>query len=290
MVSSICLISALLASSPRAASDLFLVAAGQLRSASGQDFRTTVWITNLSARHATVQATFLERHPLKAPTTIVTIDLAPAETKEIPDLPLRLQRAGIVGAIRFQSLDPIAVSARIFSGPPSATVGQTTGAALTAVTCEVGLEKGDEGFIPGVIYDPGGYFRQTTYLVETGGRPAGLFIRLRDANGRELSHDSFLLEPYEQRSLPIAELARGTFVRNGSISIRVTGGSGRIYAVGLQIPTRSGDGYFVDMTTLRSNVRSGLSAAESIVYSLTALAVIAAVAFAIYTRESGSSG
>ncbi len=283
MVRAICLIAALLSSSTLGASDLYLVASGQLRSASGRDFRTTVWITNLASRRATVRATFLERHPLKSPPSPVTIDIGPSETKEIPDLPVQFERLGVVGAIRFQSAEPIAVAARIFSGPP--TLGETTGAALRAVTDDAGLEKGDEAFIPGVIYDAGRNFRQTTYLVETSGRPAGVFVRVRDARGREVAHDSFLLEAYEQRSLRIAELTRGVFVRSGSISVRVTGGGGRVYAVGLQIPTRSGDGYFVDMTVLRSGDRSVFSGAEIVVYSLTALAVIAAVAFEFYNRK-----
>jgi hypothetical protein len=284
MVRTICVLAALLTTPARAATDLYLVAAGQLRSASGRDFRTTVWITNLSSRPAAVQATFLERHPLKSPPSPVTISVGPAQTKEITDLPVQLKRPGVVGAIRFQSEEPIAVAARIFSGPP--TLGETTGAALRAVTYDAGLEKGDEAFIPGVIYDRDGNFRQTTYLVETGGRPAGIFVRLREASGRELAHDSFLLEAYEQRALPIAELARGAFVHSGSISVRVTGGGGRVYAVGLQIPTRSGDGYFVDMTVLRSSTRPALSAAEIVVYSFAALAVIAAVAFELYKRKS----
>jgi len=284
MVRALCILSALLAFPARGSSDLYLVAAGQLRSASGRDFRTTVWITNLSDRPATIRAVFLERHPLKSPPSPVTIRVGPSETKEFPDLPVQLKRTGVVGAIRFQSEEPIAVAARIFSGPP--TLGETTGAALRAVTYDAGLEKGDEAFIPGVIYDRDGNFRQTTYLVETGGRPAGIFVRLRDASGRELAHDSFLLEAYEQRSLPIAELARGAFVHSGSISVRVTGGGGRVYAVGLQIPTRSGDGYFVDMTVLRSNLRPGLSVAEIAVYLFAALAVIAAVALEVYRRKS----
>lgn len=288
MVRAICVLIVLLSSLARAASDLYLVAAGQLRSAHGRDFRTTVWITNLSSRPATVRATFLERHPLKSPPTPVTIAIGPAETKEITDLPVQLKRPGVVGAIRFQSEEPIAVAARIFSGPP--TLGETTGAALRAVTYDAGLEKGDEGFIPGVIYDRDGNFRQRTYLVETGGRPVGVFVRLRDANGRELAHDSFLLEAYEHRSLPIAELARGVFVHGGSISVRVTGGGGRVYALGLQIPTRSGDGYFVDMTVLRSDARSDFSAAEIGIYSLTALAVIAAVALELYNRKRRARG
>jgi hypothetical protein len=283
MVRSICLISALMAVSARGASDLFLIAAGQLRAASGRYFRTTVWITNLAPQRASVQATFLERHPLKAPPPSVTIDIGPSETKEISDFPLRFQRPGVVGAIRFQSNQPIAVAAHIFS--PDAF-----GAAVRAVNNDAGLQKGDEGFIPGVIYEAGGDSRQTTYLVETGGRPVGVFLRLRDSSGREITHDSFLLEAYEHRSLPIAEIARGMLVHNGSISVRVTGGSGRVYAAGLQIPWPSGDGYFVDMTVLRSGHRSVLSGAEIVLYSLTALAVIAAVALEFYHRKRRASG
>jgi hypothetical protein len=260
--------------------DVFLVPAGEVRSATGREFRTTVWITNLAARHTTVQATFLERHPLKSVSAPATIDLGPNETKEIPDLPLQLRRRGVVGAIRFQASEPIAVAARIFS--------ETGGAGLRAVCSDAALGKGDEGRIAGVTY--GGDSRQTTYLVETGGRPAGVFVRLRDADGREVSHDSFLLEAYEQRSLPVAELARGASVRNGSIAVRVTGGSGRVYALGLQIPTPSGDGYFVEMTVQRSNRAFGLSAAEIAIYILTALAVLAAVAFDLYKRKNRSGG
>ncbi len=103
-------------------------------------------------------------------------------------------------------------------------------------------------------------------------------MRLRDSAGREVSHDSFLLEAYEQRSMPIEELTRRAVVYNGSISIRVTGGSGRVDALGLQIPARSSEGYFVEMAVRRSRRRIGISAGELVLYALTALAVLAAVA------------
>ncbi len=275
MVASFSLIVALLASRP--ASDLFLAVAGQLRSPSGKEFRTAVWMTNLTMQRTTVLATFLERHPLKSPAATVVIGLGPRETKEIDDLPVRLGRYGVVGAIRFQSDQRIAVTARIYSTTP---LGQSTGVGMRVVPVRAGLKKGDEGFIPGVSFDGGKSFRQTTYLVETGGRPIGLLMRLRDAAGREVAHDSFLLEAHEQRSLPIEELARGASVHNGVISIRVTGGSGRVDALGLQIPARNSEGYFVEMTVRRSGRRFGMSTAEVAIYALTALAVVAAILFA----------
>lgn len=281
MVGSIFLTCAALLWPARKSTDLFLVATGQLTAASGRDFRTTVWITNLAPSRASVEASFLERHPLKSPVPSIRIDLAPGETREIPDLPVRLQRVGQVGAIRFRSEQPIAVAARIFGS-------DAIGAALEAVSADAALGKGDEGFIPGVTYDAGGTFRQRTYFVETTGRPAGVFVRLRDAAGRELGHDSFLLEPYEQRALTIAEFARGQFVYSGSLSVRTTGGGGRVYAVGLQIPVRSGDGYFVDMTVHRADQAYGLSAAEISIYVLTALAVVAAIA--IRHRDGSADG
>lgn len=276
MVASLSLIAALLWS-PRPASDLFLVAAGQVLSATGKEFRTTVWISNLGASPARVQATFLERHPLKSPPPSIAIDLAPNETKELTDLPLQLRRPGVVGAIRFQCSQPIAVTARIFSLP------ETTGTFLKAEPYNAGLRKGDEGLLQGVSYD--GAVRQTTYLVETGGRPTEVFVLLRDASGRDVANDSFLLESYEPRSLPIAELARNARIRNGSIIVRVTGGSGCVYASGLQIPTSAGDGYFVEMTLIRSRDDIGMSNGELAIYALTALAVIAALLFEFYKRK-----
>jgi hypothetical protein len=281
MVIPIRLIAVLLAS-PRPASDLFLVAAGHVRSAAGKEFRTTVWISNLSASPTRVQATFLERHPLKAPSPSIAIDLAPNETKELTDLPERLRRIGVVGAIRFQSNQPIAVAAHVFSVP------ETTGTFLKAEPFDAGLRKGDEGLLQGVSYD--GEVRQTTHLVETGGRPTGVFIRLRDASGHEIATESLLLEPYEQRLLRIAELARNVRVRNGSIIVRVTGGSGCVFAAGVQVPTPGGDGYFVGMTVTRSRDSVGMAYGEMAVYALTALVVIAAMLFELYRRKSDLRG
>ena len=281
MVIPISLIAVLFAS-PRPASDLFLVAAGHVQSAAGREFRTTVWISNLSASPARVQATFLERHPLKAPAPSIGIDLAPNETKEVTDLPEQLRRIGVVGAIRFQSSQPIAVGAHIFSVP------ETTGTFLKAEPYDAGLRKGDEGLLQGVSSD--GQIRQTTHFVETGGRPTGVFIQLRDATGRAMATDSFLLEPYEQRVLRIAELAPNVRVHNGSILIRVTGGSGCVFASGVQVPTPGDDGYFVGMTITRSRDRSRMSTGELAIYALTALVVIAALLSEFYKRKSHSRG
>ncbi|HYS53647.1 MAG TPA: hypothetical protein VER58_07785 [Thermoanaerobaculia bacterium] len=280
MVASIGLIATLLASKP--ASDLFLAMAGQLRGSSGREFRTTVWITNLSAQQTSVKATFLERHPLKSPPPSVVIHFVANETKEIPELPLQLQRPGVTGAVRFQSDARIAVSARIFSTP------EGTGMYLTAEPREAGLRKGDEAFLQGVNYD--GVIRQRTFLVETSGRPAGVMVILRDALGHEIAHESFAIEGYEQRTIPIAEIARSARVHSGSILVRVTGGSGYVYVNGVQIPGANSDGYFVEATVKRSRDHIGMSNAEIAIYALTALGVMAAVVFDFYNRKRRPSG
>jgi len=259
--------------------DLFLPVAGSVRSATGREFRTAVWITNGAQRPATVRVTLLERHPSPAPSP-ATISIAAGETKEFDDLPLQLHRPGVVGALRFESDEPIAVSARIFSG---AAIGE----GLNAVSAAAGLNHGDEGFLPGI--QAGGDVHETTYFVETSGRPAGVLVTLRDSSGQAIAHDSFLLEAFEHRALPIAEFAGSASVRSGSISIRATGGSGRIYAIGFQIPTGSGDGYFVEMTAPAAR-RDGASVTEMLHYAMTALAVIAAVSLDLYTRKRTKRG
>jgi hypothetical protein len=258
------------------AADLFVPVAGNTRSATGLEFRTTVWITNTSNRATFVRVTFLERHPLQAASKPLTVGVAPHETKELADLPLALGRQGVVGALRFESAEAIAVAARIYSS-------DGTGEGLSAIAADAGLQHGEEGIIAGVNFD--GVVRQTTYFIETSGRPTGVYVSVRDAAGREVAHDSFLLEAYEHRSLPITEVVRKTPVRNGSMLIRATGGSGYVYAIGLQILNAAGDGYFVEMKQ-GPRRKSGPSEGELLVYSLTALAVIAAVAADLYRRKS----
>ena len=260
------------------AADLFLPVAGNTRSASGREFRTTVWITDTSERAAAVRVTFLERHPIQTGSKPVTIDVAPGETKQVDDLPIALGKPDAVGALRFESPEPIAVSARIFSG-------EGAGEGLAAVAADAGLKHSEDGVIPGLRF--GGDFRETTYFVETSGRPAGVFVVLRDAAGHDVAHDSFLLEAYEHRALPIAEVLRNAQVTNGSMRIRVTGGSGHVYAIGHQIATPAGDGYFVEMTPA-AKMKNGPSSGEIVVYSLTALAVIAAVVADLARRRSRS--
>jgi hypothetical protein len=250
------------------AADLFVPVAGNTKSASGREFHTTVWITNTSSRAASVRVTFLERHPIQTASNPLTVDVAPNETKQLDDP----SRPNAVGALRFESPEPIAVSARIFSGTGA-------GEGVEAVTADAGLKHGEDGVIPGLR------LRETTYFIETSGRPAGVFVQLRDAKGHEIAHDSFLLEGFEHRALPLAEVLRNVQMTNGSMQIRVTGGSGRVYAIGHQISTPDGDGYFVKMTQ-STKMKSGPSSGEIVVYSLTALAVIAAVITDLYRRKS----
>ena len=258
------------------AADLFVPVAGHTRSASGREFRTTVWITNTSDRSVPVRVTFLERHPIPTTSKPVTIDVAPKETRQIDDLPFALGKPDGVGALRFESPEPIAVSARIFSG-------EGAGEGLAAVAADAGLKHGEDGVIPGLRF--GGDSRETTYFIETSGRPAGVFVLLRDAAGRDIAHDSFLLEAWEHRALPIAEVLRNIPMTGGSMLIRVTGGSGHVYAIGHQISTSAGDGYFVEMTQA-AKTKSGPSSGEILVYSLTAIAVIVAVVADLYRRKS----
>ena len=260
------------------AADLFVPVAGHTRSASGREFRTTVWITNTSDRQAAIRAMFLERHPVQTPSKLLTIDIPPKETRQIDDLPLALGKPDVVGALWFESPEPFAVSARISSG-------EGAGEGLSAVGAEAGLKHGEDGVIPGLRF--GGDFRETTYFIETSGRPAGVFVLLRDATGRDIAHDSFLLEGYEHRSLPIAEVLRNVQMTNGSMLIRVTGGSGHVYAIGHQISTPAGDGYFVEMTQAMKT-KNGPSSGEIVVYALTALAVVAAVVADLYRRKSAA--
>jgi len=254
------------------AADLFVPVAGNTRSATGREFHTTVWITNTSNRGTFVRVTFLERHPIQTVSKPLTVDLAANETKQIDDP----SRPDVVGALRFESAEPIAITARIYSGDGA-------GEGVRAVPADAGLKHGEDGIIPGLHFD--GALRETTYLIETSGRPAGVYVSLRDARGVEVAHDSFLLEGFEHRALTIAEVARTTKVTSGSMRIRVTGGSGQVYAIGHQIVTPAGDGYFIEMAQA-AKTPSGPSRGELVVYSLTALAVIAAVVADLYRRKS----
>jgi len=90
--------------------------------------------------------------------------------------------------------------------------------------------------------------------------------------------------------VPIAELAHNTFFRNGSIVVRVTGGSGCVLVSGVQVPAANSDGYFVEMTVTRARDRIGMSNAEVAIYALTALVVIAAVLLDFYNRKRRQAG
>jgi hypothetical protein len=168
------------------------------------------------------------------------------------------------GALRITSTVEVLASCRVYNQPQGAALKDTTGQDYAAVPASFAIGSGQAtqvlgGFEPGTV-DPD--FRNGFGYVEVSGNTANVQVTVLGPDGTQLGvwNDPTPLQPYENRYYSnfgaLFPSATGTNLR---FKFEVTGGAGKILAVGSLVANGTNDGTTFEMSFADSLLAAGLS-------------------------------
>ncbi len=216
-----------------AADELFVP--GVARTAS---FRSTLWITNLSAAPATVQIDLLVFGRSNPNPSTRTETLAAGATRRIDDVLGELFGISDTGAaLRIRADREVFASVRTYDLPPGASPKDTKGLFFSGVPSGFAIGAGEAALLQGVSQGPGENFRYNFGLIETTGQTASVQVTLRDGAGVRLADPvEYQLGAFEALQVnSFRDFSPPVSATNGRLEILVTGGAGRVIAYGTQI-------------------------------------------------------
>jgi len=221
--------------------ETYLPAVGSGSSATGGEFSTTIWATNLTSAPQSFTFQFLRTGQSNPSPASFSDSLAAGETRAYDDvIESRLGLSGVHGAARIVSSGEIFVSERI-SLRDAGDGGGTRNLFFTGVPKGFAVSAGQSASIHGV--DQGGPAnpRYDFALVETAGRGVAVNVQVFDGSGVLLGQKAYGLAPYEQIQPNVAEVVAAIPTENGRITATVTGGSGSVILAGAR-SAGAGDG------------------------------------------------
>ena len=205
--------------------------------AAGTQWRSDLWISNLSPSEGSFRVSWLPRDGIGVGRTLT---LAAGASRNFEDVLASLfgAEAG-TGQLRIETdLPAWNASSRAWTPGGGGTYGQWMPALADAASTAAG-----EGrlAIPQLTHDRA--FRTNIGITEIAGLPAGARLRVADAAGKEIWSTSIALAPGEQRQLGLAALGAPEF-SNGYAWVEPEG-NGRIVAYGSVVDNVSGDPIYV---------------------------------------------
>jgi hypothetical protein len=223
--------------------ELILPAAGRVIGAGGEEFITTVWVSNPTPAPVHFQMQFLAAGQANPSPASVTDTLAAGETKTYEDIVETVfGLPGGLGAIRFLGSDQLQVSARIHHGEPLAL---SQGVFISGVRADLAIGENDIATLQGVSSNAD--FRYNIFAVEASGLPATLVLQALDASGAEVGRGSYPLRPFEQILIGIGHLAPGQVITGGLVRATVIG-SGKAILAGSMVANGNGNSTAFEMS------------------------------------------
>jgi hypothetical protein len=223
-------------------------------------WRGDVWIFNPSAtQSATVTIYLLLRQANPNPTSQV-VTVAPGDTLYLPDVILNtFGNNNLFAGLRFVSLpNPVLVTAESYDA--NVTVvnkGQgTAGQFFAGIPAGIALGAGDSTDMPGFDQDEtgtSGLFRSNLAVVETTGNPVDYTVSVYNGTGTLVGTKAYSLDVRQvgQINTVITDVT-GSTGTNERLHISVTGGTGKLIAVGSRIDNRTGDPSTIDMISIHN--------------------------------------
>ncbi|HEV7241138.1 MAG TPA: hypothetical protein VGQ36_18030 [Thermoanaerobaculia bacterium] len=234
--------------------DLIVPAAGRVEGAGGANFFTTIWITNSSDESAGVALTFL---PSGAPEAehLHETSVAPHSTAVFENVGEELfGMKGTLGAVRVRSTKDVLVSARIYSRDLEGSEGNSRGLSMSAIPTNLGIGNGESADLQGVRQNAD--YRYNAFVVETTGKPVSAAIFIKTPDGVTVASIPVQLRGWEQRILSMsAVMAPGQTINDGTAHIDVTGGEGKLVAVGSLVANGSTDASAFEMSLSTSSLQ-----------------------------------
>ena len=222
-------------------------------------WRGDVWIFNPSAtQSASVTIYLLLRQANPNPTSQV-ITVAPGDTRYLPDVILGTFNAdNTFAGLRFVSAIPVLVTAESYDANVTVVnkAQGTAGQFFAGVPANIALGVGDSTDMPGFDQDAAGtsgLFRSNLAVVETTGNTVNYNVQIYNSAGNLVGTKGYSLGARQvgQINTVITDVTGGTGT-NERVHIAVTGGTGRMIAVGSRIDNRTGDPSTIDMISIHN--------------------------------------
>lgn len=213
-------------------------------------WRTDVWIYNPGTAAATVQVYFLRRDTENTAPPSQSVTVAAGETKEYVDIVYSLFNLdGVYGALRFVSTVPVVVTGRIYDENVQTNKGTgTAGQFFAGLSAQAAIGNGESTELIGLAQDSAQLWRSNFGFVETAGAAATLEVKRLDATGTSLATKTYSLRAREAKQFSITDIG-GPLGANQRVTVKVTGGTGKVLAFASRLDNRTGDPSTVEMTT-----------------------------------------
>jgi hypothetical protein len=224
-------------------------------------WRGDVWIFNPSSTQtAHVTVYLLLRQPNPAPDSRV-ITVNPGETRYLQDVIYNtFNLDNTFAGLRLLSDIPVVATAETYDANVTVvnkTQG-TAGAFFAGFPANLALGLGESSDLPGFDQDgigTAGLFRSNLAVVETTGNPVTFNVQIFDGSGNPVgTPKSYNLGAREvgQINTVITDVTGGTG-SNDRVHVVVTGGTGKLMAVGSRMDNRTGDPSTIDMVAIHQS-------------------------------------
>ena len=223
-------------------------------------WRGDVWIFNPSStQNATVTIFLLPRQPNPTPESrVITVNAG--DTTYLPDVILgTFGYDNLFGGLRLLSSIPVVATAETYDANVTVVSKPqgTAGAFFAGFPASLAIGVGESTDLPGFDQDgigSAGVFRSNLAVVETTGNPVNYNVQIFDGSGNLIGTKAYSLGAREvgQINTVITDVTGGTGT-NERVHVVVTGGTGKLMAVGSRIDNRSGDPSTIDMVTIHQS-------------------------------------
>ena len=247
-----------------AGTDLFLPSIGNRPGALLSNWHTLVWVYNPGAATANITVYFLERGVSSPTPPSAPLVVGPGQTYRSSSIIEDLFGFQKWGALRFTSTSEVVVTCRMYNLPAGGNDASTTGQDYAAIPAPFAIGAGQSTQLLGVAQNTpvaSGMFRYSFGWTETTGNTANVRVTAYNSDGSVAGgpKDYPPTGAWESRYYPIDDLIPSVNSVNLRLKVEVTGGSGKIIAVGSGVANTSTDGTTFEMQFADSVLSGGIA-------------------------------
>jgi hypothetical protein len=235
--------------------DLYVPSIGRKVGLGGTFWHTALWVHNPSGASVAVTVQYLPRNSSALPPGMSQTFTVPAGGTWQDSDAINTLFPGLsgYGALRITSTAEVLANCRMYNQPDGTLLKDTTGQDYAAIPSSFAIASGQVTQVLGAFSDlanPDPDFRTGFGYVEVSGNPANVRVKVFAPDGTQMGSwdDPTPLQPYENRyytDMPVKfPAASGTNLR---LQVEVTGGSGKILAVGSLVSNGPSDGTTFEM-------------------------------------------
>lgn len=225
-----CLLSATTVVAGMPGSDVYVSSVGRGPGALGSYWYTTAWIHNPGSEAVTFTISLLVRDQANPSPDQVSLSVDAGETLKLGDVLFDVfGEDEAVGALRFESEEPVVVASRIYN-LPGTDLADSQGQFFGGMPAELSVSVGEYTDVPGITQPADDSFRCNFGLVETAGGVVEVHVTLHNHLGIEMATRIYALGPYEPMQTNVSALLSGVAVDGGRLHFDVVSGTGSVLA------------------------------------------------------------